>query len=180
MATGLCWKTRRGEGNQLEMRWPAHILQPACSAALVILAASALAGRSRSAVAGTPQIGDRSVPRFILMERVKVDRSGPVMRSGDLAHMIGCHLVPGQFVPVSQDADGVYYQASNGIQRYSRHVLLKSGSVVHGGLYVSKTRPDNVLIYEGDARHQDAALKFDTISLSHSQLAKLKVGRPAR
>ena len=175
MAIGLCWKTPLGAGNQLLMRGHRHILQAGCAATLAIVAASAVAGRERSAMAGTPQIADRAVPRFVLLERVKVDRSGPGMRYNDLADLIVCELLPGQFVPVSQDGDGVYYQASNGIRR-----LIKSGPVVHGGLYVSKTRPDKVLVYEGDARHQDAALKLDTINLSRSQLAKLKVGEPAR
>ena len=171
----LCWNKPPGEASQLCMGWRRHILRAAGLAALLIAAATAEAGRERAAVTGTPQIGERAVPRFVLMERVKVDRSGPGMRYNDLADLIVCELLPGQFVPVSQDADGVYYQASNGILR-----LIKSGSVVHGGLYVSKTRPDKVLVYEGDARHHDAALKLDTVNLSRSQLAKLKVGQPVR
>ncbi|HSH39610.1 MAG TPA: hypothetical protein VK993_12575 [Chthoniobacterales bacterium] len=151
------------------------MIQASCTLALAILAASTEAGPQRTAVAVTPQIGERWVPRFVLMERVKVDRSGPGMRYNDLADLIVCELLPGQFVPVSQDADGVYYQASNGIRR-----LVRPNSVVHGGLYVNKTRPEKVLVYEGDARHHDAALKRDTINLARSQLAKLKVGQPAR
>jgi hypothetical protein len=141
-------------------------------AMLFILAALLEAKPARTAVKGTPTVGGREVARFVLLERLKVDRSGPGMTYSDLADRISCVVLAGQFIPVSEDAQGVYYQGSNGIKR-----LIKPTNVVDGGIYVSKTRPDGVFVYEGDARDQGSALKVDTYRLARSDIAKLLVGQ---
>ena len=60
-------------------------------------------------------------------------------------------VVPaGQFVPVSEDRDGVFFQATNGL---SQPQSVTAKPVFRpGGLYIKKTEPDGMYWYFGDAR----------------------------
>ena len=133
----------------------------------------AAAGSSRTPVKGTPLIVGQEVPRFILAGRIDIDREAPGLSNRDVMDRVQCRVLPGQFVPVSEDAKGVYYQAANGVQRRG------ATSAEPGGLYVSKTRAHWVCAYIGDARAPGAALMVDTQSIATNDLRKLKIGRPA-
>ena len=52
-------------------------------------------------------------------------------------------MTPNRFRPVAEDAEGVYYQA---IQPLQKHL-----SWMQGGVYMSKTHPDMLMPYRGDA-----------------------------
>jgi hypothetical protein len=82
-------------------------------------------------------------------------------------------LLPGQFVPVSEDANGVYYQAARGFQTVG-HTNSQPG-----GLYVSKTRAQTIFAYVGEARELGAELQLDSQRLSGADMAKLKIGTVA-
>lgn len=79
--------------------------------------------------------------------------------------------MPGQFVPVSEDSAGFYYQAVNGIQRVGETTASP------GGLHVSKSKEGMIFVYAGDARQPQKPLFRDTYGLSKVEMAKLKVGR---
>lgn len=146
---------------------------PLILGALILANLSLDAAPERAAVTGVPRILGSEIPRFVLMERMRVDRSGPGMSYSDLHDRMVCDVLPGQFVAGSQDAGSVYYQGSNGIQN------LISKAVVHGGLRVSKTKAQTIHVYEGDARLHEANLKVDTLRLSKDQMRKLKLGKSA-
>lgn len=55
-------------------------------------------------------------------------------------------VTPGTFIPVTEDAEGIYYEALNGFLR------LRGNDSIGGGLYVSKSRPGLIWVYTGDAQ----------------------------
>lgn len=148
---------------------------PLCivSACLVVAAAEIAAGPARMPLKGTPLIAGKEVPRFVLVAPIDIRHSAPGLTKLDLLDRVQGRVRPGQFIPVSEDAKGIYYQAANGIQP------LGSTSARPGGLYVSKTRAERVFAYMGDARVEGAALIVDIQSIATGELRKLKVGRPA-
>jgi hypothetical protein len=129
------------------------------------------AGTPRTPLKGTPRIADREVPRFVLLERIDINRTAPGLTKLDMLDRVQCRILPGQFVPVSEDAKGVYFQAANGVQG------LGSTTSVPGGLYASKTRAERVYAYIGDARRESAELLVDTQPLAMSDVRKLQIGR---
>ena len=141
---------------------------------MFLASAAALAGPQRTPVKGTPRIAGKEVPRFVLVGNIDVNRNAPGLTKLDMLDRVQCRILPGQFVPVSEDAKGVYYQAANGVQG------LGSTSSIPGGLYASKTRAERVCAYIGDARQEGAELLVDTQAIATSDLRKLQVGRPAR
>ena len=147
------------------------LLMSLASCVLATLAAEA--GTGRTPVKGTPVIVGQEVPRFILAGHIDINREAPGLTNRDVMDRVQCRVLPGQFVPVSEDAKGVYYQAANGVQR------LGSRSAEPGGLYVSKTRAQRICAYIGDARDGSAQLTLDTQSIATNDLRKLKIGRPA-
>jgi hypothetical protein len=135
---------------------------------------AALAGTPRTPVKGTPRIADREVPRFVLLERIDINRNAPGLTNRDMLDRVQCRILPGQFVPVSEDAKGVYFQAANGVQG------LGSTTSVPGGLYASKTRAERVYAYIGDARQESAELLVDAQPIAMSDVRKLQIGRVGR
>jgi hypothetical protein len=86
-------------------------------------------------------------------------------------------------MPVSEDRDGIYSQAPNGVwvlDRNSSGFLPLPGILFPGGLFFSKTNPDDVYAYTGDARKQNQYLDRDRRQLSPRALAALKIGRVAK
>lgn len=132
------------------------------------------ADAQRTPTKGTPRVADKEVPRFVLAGRIDINRAAPGLTNLDMLDRVQCRILPGQFVPVSEDAKGVYYQAANGVQR------LGSTTTTPGGLYVSKTRAERIYAYLGDARAQNADLLVDIQPIATNDLRKLQVGRPAR
>ena len=144
------------------------------SACMLAALADGFAGPGRTPVKGTPLIVGQEVPRFVLTGRIDINREAPGLSNVDVMDRVQCRLLPGQFVPVSEDGKGVYYQGANGVQR------LGSTSAEPGGLYVSKTRAERVCAYIGDARAIGAELIVDVQSIATNDLRKLKIARPAR
>ncbi len=97
----------------------------------------------RAHVTATPRLGGRAVARFFLTSPVKINRShdGVAYRA-----TLMVELSPGEFVPVAEDADGVFYQARNGVHN------LRPYSLNNGGIYVSKSSPQRMWVYVGSAR----------------------------
>jgi hypothetical protein len=141
----------------------------------LLAAASAFshADLPRTAVRGIPKVGGgQTVERFVLMETIHIDH--PNMRRADAMEY---WMLPGQFVPVSEDSEGVYYQATSGFRIFRGSMGQK---VVHGGLYVSKTRQDRILPYVGNAKEMGESLQIDTIQLLLDVRQKLKVAHAER
>jgi hypothetical protein len=114
--------------------------------------------------------GGREVERFVLMEVVHIQHAN--MRHADAMEY---WMLPGQFIPVSEDSGGVYYQGTSGFRLY-RGAMNQKG--VMGGLYVSKGEADRIVPYIGNAGDAGEALELDTFPLLLDVRMKLKVGRP--
>jgi len=137
---------------------------------LVLTGLTTDAGPARTVVKGTPKVGGgQEVERFVLMQTIHIDH--PNMRRADAMEY---WMLPGQFIPVSEDAEGVYYQATSGFRIFRGSMGQK---VVHGGLYVSKTRKDRILAYVGNAKELGQGLEIDPIALMLDVRQKLKVAR---
>ena len=83
-------------------------------------------------------------------------------------------------MPVSEDRDGIYYQNPNGVwvlDKNSFNTRFPLGGILYpGGLRFSKTDPNKVYAYMGDARKQKQYLERDSRPISPRALAALKVG----
>jgi hypothetical protein len=140
---------------------------------LAFLSLPASAGLSRTMVRGIPKVGGgQEIERFVLMETVHI--SHPNMRRRDAMEY---WMLPGQFIPVSEDGEGVYYQATSGFRLFRGSMGQK---VVHGGLYVSKTRKDRILPYIGNAKELEEGVEMDTFALLVDVRMKLKVAHTER
>jgi hypothetical protein len=127
------------------------------------------AGSGRTKLAGTPRLHGREVPELLLLAPVAVGEKLP----GGLPTTITFRMLPNRFVPVTEDGDGIYFEA---VGRLSAAPGSWGGA---GGLYLSKSRPDVVFAYLGNARHQYAPLSL-VAPLSPADLKKLKTARPLR
>ena len=139
-------------------------------AALIVFPPKLNAQSPRTAVTGAPMILGREIPRFVLMEPIRINRAVPGLTNRDRMDRLIGQLLPGQFVPVSEDAAGVYYQAARGFQSEGQT------SSRPAGLYVSKTRAHIMFPYSGEARDLNAALLVDPQRLAPAEMAKLKIG----
>ncbi len=127
----------------------------------------------RTAVRGVPRVGGgQEVERFVLMQTIHI--SHPNMRRADAMEY---WMLPGQFVPVSEDVEGVYFQATSGFRIYRGSM---GQQVVPGGLHVSKTRNDRILPYIGNAKDLSGSLSIDTFQLLLDARQKLKVAHAER
>ena len=138
--------------------------------ALLVAAVTAEAAPSRTPVKGAPVILGREIPRFVLLQPIRINPAAPGLTKLDLLDRLIGQMLAGQFVPVSEDAKGVYYQAARGFQT-AGHT-----SSMPAGLYVSKNRGDTIIAYTGDARDQAAELLMDSQRLPTGDLVKLKIG----
>ncbi len=141
---------------------------------LAFSAATVLADPVRRPTKETPKILGREIERFVLMQAIDIDRTGPGMTKSDEYARMRCRVLPGQFPAVSEDDAWVYYQAGNGVQR------IFDRRATEGGLAVSKTKAGVIFVYLGDARQVREPLERDTYKLSGIELAKLKLGRAGR
>lgn len=133
-----------------------------------ILAQGVLPG-DRWPVQGTPLICGREIPQFVIFERVRDHRTEKNRSS--------LRVSPGNiFIPVSQDKNGVFYHALIGVIRYDYNY---GKAVVPGGIYVSKTIPNEIFIYFGDARKPGWVLRPQLKALPMEVLEKLRIGHAA-
>ena len=140
---------------------------------LALASMPSYAGALRSAVRGIPKVGGgQEVERFVLMQTIHIQH--PNMRHGEAMEF---WMLPGQFIPVSEDAGGVHYQSTSGFRIFRGSMGQK---VVHGGLYVSKTRKDRIVPYVGNAKELGEGLEMDVSALLLDVRQKLKVARTER
>jgi hypothetical protein len=136
------------------------------------------AGPSRTAVRSAPTILGREIPRFVLAQPIRILRGAAGVTNGDMLSRPAGQMLPGQLVPVSEDAEGVYFQAARGFQSEGMTISQP------GGLYVSKTRPETMFAYRGEARELREELVVHSQRLAGGDMAKLKIGtvepKPAR
>jgi hypothetical protein len=133
-----------------------------------ILAQGVLPG-DRWPVQGTPVICGREIPQFVIFERVR-DHSADKNRSS-------LRVSPANmFIPVSQDKNGVFYHALIGVIEYDYNY---GRMVVPGGIYVSKTVPNKIFIYFGDARKPGWVLRPQVNPLPMKVQEKLRIGHAA-
>lgn len=111
------------------------------------------------------------------MRKQLVLHDGNGMLSGIVA------LQGGVLFPVSEDRDRVYYQSPNGVWILDPNSFTPrfplGGILYPGGLSFSKTNPDDVCAYMGDARKQNEYLDRDSRPIAGRALAQLKVGHVA-
>lgn len=126
----------------------------------------------RTPVKGTPRVFGRDIERFVLLAPIVIDRSKPGVRFTDI---IMVRMVPGTFIPVSEDAEGIFYQAVNNF------VQIRGNNPIGGGVYVSTSRPGRISVYVGDARMGSKwGVQKDTLPLPASALRNLHVGKADR
>ena len=152
-------------------------LSIAIAATLFFLASPAQADPPRHPLSGPPRTARGVVDRVLLFRKQLLLHLGDGGFDGVVA------LQGGVLMPVSEDRDGIYYQAPNGVwvlDRNSSGFLPLPGILFPGGLFFSKTKPDDVYAYTGDARKQNQYLDRDRRQLSPRALAALKIGRVAK
>jgi hypothetical protein len=143
--------------------------------ALTLTAANAqyrVPAMPRYPVSGAPVICGRKIEQFALLQNV--DFTPTDHFSTDPVHGI----VKGLLLPVSEDTDGVFYHASNGVIVGRPNPPFEHENVV-GGVYVSKTKPGLAYAYTGDARNRTVELHIMSERLRKEVLAKLLVASNA-
>ena len=145
---------------------------------LVWVAHTAFADLPRHPLSGAPRIARGVVERFLIFRKQLLIAEGAGILSGIAA------LQGGVLVPASEDRDGIYYQNLNGVWVFDNHYFTAlrplPGIWYRGGLYLSKTKEDEVYAYIGDARKQDAYLRRDSRRVAASALAELMIGHVAK
>jgi hypothetical protein len=125
----------------------------------------------RTAISGIPRVLGREIECFILLAPIVVDRSKAGVRFADI---IMVRMVPGTFVPVSEDAGGIFYQAVNGF------LEIRGSNKIGGGVYVSKSQPGMIWVYVGNAgMSSKRGVEKDRLPLPASALRSLHVGKAA-
>ena len=124
------------------MNGKARTLAVAIRVALSLLFAGPLAIAAdlpRSLLKEPPRVLGRPVKELVLNGTVPV---GQVLPPG-LPTTTTYKMTPNRFRPVAEDAEGVYYQAVGPLQKHLNWM--------RGGVYMSKTYPDMLSPYRGDA-----------------------------
>lgn len=117
-----------------------------------------------------PRVFGRDIERFVLLVPIVVNRS-----EGGLpfSATIMVRMVPGTFIPVTEDAEGIFYQAVNGFLR------IRGNNRIDGGVYVSKSRQGVIWVYVGDAQMKSKfGVNKDRLPLPASALHNLHVAKP--
>jgi hypothetical protein len=121
-------------------------------------------------VRGVPVICGREIPEFVLFFR-KSDRAA------DKNHPSVRASLSNLFIPVSQTKEGVFYHAVDGVWERSYDY---GKQWVPGGLYVSKTKPNAIFIYFGDARKPGWDLRPMLSPLPMKEQERLRIGTPKK
>jgi hypothetical protein len=148
-------------------------LSIAIAATLLFLASRGQAEPPRHALSGPPRTARGVIERILLFRKQMF-----LHEEGGLDGIIA--IQGGVLMPVSEDRDGIYYQAPNGVWVFDPNgsgYWPLPGILYPGGLFFSKTKPEDVYAYTGDARKQNYYLDRDRRRLSPKALAALKIGR---
>jgi len=128
----------------------------------------------RTPIRTVPHLFGRDIERFVLLAPIVVDRHKRGIGLPFSAFMM-VRIPPGTFIPVSEDAEGIFYQAVNGFLR------IRGNSSIGGGFYVSKSQPGMIWVYVGDAQMRSKrGINKDRLPLPASALHGLHVGKPER
>lgn len=123
------------------------------------------AGQVRTPLSGPVSLGGREIEQFVLLQTIHVNH--PFLTRSQNGEF---WILPGQFIPVSQDARGFYFQATSGLRPF-----IGNGEAVPGGLYLSKKKPDEIFRYFGNARSNRGGMDIDSIPLGAGDVRLLKV-----
>lgn len=126
----------------------------------------------RQPVHGVPLICGRKIEQFVLLQ--KVDFTPTDHFSVDLVH----GFPKGLFPPVSEDAQGVFYHALNGVVVGRPNPPFEHHTET-GGVYISKTKSGIAYGYLGDARKPEVELTVMSEQLWKEVLEKFLVGHTA-
>jgi hypothetical protein len=126
----------------------------------------------RQPVQGTPTICGRKIAQFVVLQ--PVDFTPTDHFSEDPVQ----GFPKGMFLPASEDAEGVFYQAVNGVI-VGRPYPPYEHEGATGGVYFSKTKPGIAHAYLGDARQQSAHLRQGSERLRKEVLQKFLVAQAA-
>jgi hypothetical protein len=127
-------------------------------------------------VRGTPRIAGREIERFIVLKKFGIshEREFPKYRDSIRG------LPESVFIPVSEDKEAVFYHSITGVWSGRYDGWPETWQLVPGGLYVSKTKPNVIFGYFGDARKPGWVLTPLPYPLKPEVLEKLRVGYTAR
>ena len=146
-----------------------------CLVGLVLLGLTSHIVRAdlpRTPVTGVPRIFGREIERFVLLKPLSVDRSKPGVPFRSTIMVI---MSPGTFIPVTEDAGGIFYQAVNGF------LEIRGNKRTSGGVYVSKSRQGIIWVYVGHAGMGDKfGIDKDTLPLPASMVRHLNIGKTER
>jgi hypothetical protein len=146
----------------------------ATAATLVLLASAAQGELPRHPLSGPPKIARGVVERFLILRKQLF-----IARGGGYSALVAA-LDGGALVPVSEDRDGIYYQNVHGVWCYDDHYTTWGpelpGIWYRGGLYFSKTKPEDVYAYIGDASKPGAYLQRSSQRVMPSALAQILIG----
>ena len=121
----------------------------------------------RSALKGPPMINGQEVPEVAVIAPIQVGEKLPP----GLPTTIRYQIKPNRFTPVSEDADGIYYQSAGSFQK--NNISFNSG-----GLYVTRKPPIQFCPYTGDARYHRMPLSLDApLNATDLRKVKARVGR---
>ncbi|HEY2799935.1 MAG TPA: hypothetical protein VGI85_05030 [Chthoniobacterales bacterium] len=138
---------------------------------LFLLSIGARARQTRTPFHGTASLGGRQIERFVLLRTIHVNH--PLLTRSEQGEF---WILPGQFIPVSEDARGIYFQATNGFRVFAGN---REPLLVPGGLYVSKRKPDEIFRYFGSAEKSANGVDIDSIPLRADYVRLLKVAHAA-
>jgi hypothetical protein len=126
----------------------------------------------RQPVHGTPTICGRKIAQFLVLQ--PVDFTPTDHFSEDPVQ----GFPKGLFLPASEDAEGVFYHAVNGVIVGRPYPPFEHEGAT-GGVYFSKTKPGVAHAYLGDARQQSAHLRHGSERLRKEVLQKFLVAQAA-
>ena len=142
-------------------------------ALLALVSTAAGQELARRPVQGPARIVGREVSRFVLRDPLYPNvQTYDASARGEATVFV---IPAAQFIPVSEDRDGVFFQSTVGLGASPSAASKASYSA--GGLYVGKQKLGEVYAYFGDARGSSRILKAQR-ELSPEAQRKLLVANP--
>lgn len=150
-------------------------IPPAVLASFAFLACSGAVAQPRFPIRETPYNLGRPIERIIVPKAIYI-----AFMPGDHFQPHALESIPkGQMIAVSEDAQGVFYQAAKGLDTINFDDL-KHPINAPGGLYLNKTRGDVIYPYFGDARNAGPVVTKYPRPLPRDALEKLQIGQLIR